>query len=74
MGTFEHDNDGKYELEATFRFMDKGEVVYYFNLYYSDKEPVGRIKFFDCGNFEMGLFDKFGPLPAIEAPTTGGNK
>lgn len=54
--------------------MDKGEVVYYFNLYYSDKEPVGRIKFFDCGNFEMGLFDKFGPLPAIEAPTTGGNK
>lgn len=48
VGTFGHDNDGDYEKQSLYQFMKKkGNVKYYFSLYYSDKEPVGVIKYYD---------------------------
>lgn len=47
IGSFGHDNDGNYEKESLFQFMEKGKIVYYFSLYYNDKLPVGIIKYYD---------------------------
>jgi hypothetical protein len=51
IGTFGHDSDGKYEKKSLYQFMDKGNVVYYFSLYYSDNEPVTTIKYYYSKNF-----------------------
>jgi len=51
VGTFGHDNDGSYEKKSLYQFMDKKEnVIYFFTLYYSDKEPVTTIKYYDSAD------------------------
>ncbi len=51
VGTFGHDNDGDYERESFYRFSDiNGNVVYFFSIYYSDKEPMGIIKYYSSKN------------------------
>jgi len=66
VGSFGHDNDGSYEKESLYQFMDKGEVVYYFSLYYSDKEPVGLIKYYNSE--ELTDFKLPKGLKPIEPP------
>ncbi len=67
VGSFGHDNDGNFEKKSLYQFMNKGNVVYYFSLYYSDKEPVGIIKYYDSEELTDFKLLK-GLKPPIQSP------
>ena len=51
IGSFGHDTEGDYEVQSNYSLMKKDEIVYHFTLYYDDKEPVTKIKYFESKNF-----------------------
>ena len=52
VGTFGHDNNGNFEKKSSYIFRDKkGNVVYYFDLYYTESSPITIIKNFDSMGF-----------------------
>jgi hypothetical protein len=58
VGTFGHDADGRFEKQSLYQFKSKDSIVYYFTLYYTDKDPVTLIKFFDSPNLTDYPFKK----------------
>jgi len=69
IGTFGHDSEGKYEKKSLYQFLDNGNVIYYFSLYYSDNEPIAKIKYFDSENFQEPYLKNIKPTQQISAPT-----
>jgi hypothetical protein len=58
VGAFGHNSTGKFEKQSTYQFKDaKDDVIYYFTLYYSDREPVSIIRFYDSK--ELSDYKKF---------------
>ena len=73
VGTFGHDSDGNYEKKSLYQFMDRENVVYYFSLYYSDKDPVAFIKYYESENLQEGFLKNLKPTKPLLAPPSSGN-
>ncbi len=60
VGSFGHNTQGKFEKQSTYQFIDAAnKVVYYFTLYYSDREPISTIRFYESKNLsDYKMFDR----------------
>jgi hypothetical protein len=73
VGTFGHDVDGRFEKQSLYQFISKDRIVYHFTLYYTDKDPVALIKFFDSTNLTDNPFKKMKVTQLPPAPKQGQN-
>jgi hypothetical protein len=68
IGTFGHNSDGNFEKKSLYQFMDKDSVIYFFTLYYNDKEPTALIKFFDSEDLTEDFLKKLKLTPPVLVP------